>query len=508
MSCCGSLRKQQHEPTRGVEKSMAISYEQPHRVSPPVAEPQERPISRSREWVARSRSLASRTSTRGNFTVKRTLNAYNGPRRPRIGAPSDFRHVGNALPSRREEPRFRPLELSIYQPQNQLSPILPHFTPEELSSPPSHLQDGACPSEVPTHSRSDSALSFRIPRKPLRSSSGRSSDWSGHHQAKPMSLSPQELLVALEKELPKVPQAARLRSMTEPPVYQRVKSALQEKLELEQRLKEIDIILEERRSVYMSSRATSVFEESEEPVPFPLRLPKPSFADRASIPLLDNQRPNTAPSKIVCIPERAKSFTEASAAFSVLPGAEAYRESLPPPPLPLVLQHPHPPLRKKKSFSRVSNWLKGNGTSNNNSLSSISIDIVTNTPKNITAREGFYQCVDLSNYSSNPESHRRPSITSMSITSTLPESDLDEPTLPASWTPQSSPSHGSNRHLRSKKEEIGVTIRGFDSEEQTSIELTRTRTFGQKESNAVLEGWKGGEVTAFVPPRGGVGVAF
>lgn len=86
--------------------------------------------------MSRSKSFASRASSRGSFSVRRKLNAYNGPRRPRmeIGPPSDFRHLENAMPSRRNE-GFRPLELSIYMPQNQLSPILPHFRPDDLSFP-------------------------------------------------------------------------------------------------------------------------------------------------------------------------------------------------------------------------------------------------------------------------------------------------------------------------------------------------------------------------------------
>jgi hypothetical protein len=100
-------------------------------------------------------------------------------------------------------------------------------------------------------------MSFSIPRKPLRSNSRASSEWTARFKPRPDSLSAQELLAALEHELPKAPQPARLRSMTEPPVYERVKSALHEKFELEQRLKDIEEIIEERKSIYMNSRPTS-----------------------------------------------------------------------------------------------------------------------------------------------------------------------------------------------------------------------------------------------------------
>jgi hypothetical protein len=239
----------------GIERPMRIEHQQPRLIPPPIPEPQERPSTRSREWVARSKSFASRASSRGSFSVRRKLNTYNGPRRPRIGAPSDFRHVENSMPRRTE--RFRPLELSIYMPDNQLSPILPHFATDDLSFPTDVLEDLPYPQTAMTsHSRSDSALSFRIPRKPVRSNSG-SSEWTAHFQPRPGSLNAQELLAALEKELPKAPRPARLRAMTEPPAYERVKSALHEKFELEQRLKAIDEVIEERRSIYLSSRPTS-----------------------------------------------------------------------------------------------------------------------------------------------------------------------------------------------------------------------------------------------------------
>ena len=186
--------------------------------------------------------------------MRRKLNTYDGSRRPRIGAPSDFRHVENSMLKRTE--RFRPLELSIYEPNNQFSPILPYFSTDDTTFQPDHVDDQSFPSAAMTHSRSESALSFRIPRKPVRSSSG-TSEWTANFQQRPESLNAQELLAALEKELPIAPKPARLRAMTEPPAYERVKSALYEKYELERRLKDIDEVLEERRSVYFNSRPTS-----------------------------------------------------------------------------------------------------------------------------------------------------------------------------------------------------------------------------------------------------------
>lgn len=270
--------------------------------------------------------------------MRRTLNAYNGPRRPRISGPTEFRHVENALPRRTG---FRPLELSIYMPQNRLSSLMSHFgvvddTPlplgdaGELPYPPAAFSD----------SRSETPSSFQIARKPVRSSSRASgaSEWTAHYKPRPESLSTQQLLEALESDLPKPPAPARLRSMTEPPTYQRVKSALHERYELEQKLKDIEETIEERKSIYMSSRPTSrafsrreniysentgksldvavaLFPNFSEPMPpppdmrtfTPVQLQEPSsFAARVILPHAD-RRPRTAPTnKTVHIPTRLK----------------------------------------------------------------------------------------------------------------------------------------------------------------------------------------------------------
>lgn len=174
-------------------------------------------------------------------------------------------------------------------------------------------------------------------------------------------------------------------------------------------------------------------------------------------------RPRTAPIKpTVHIPVRAKSFTEASAPFS------AIEKEQPPPPLPLVLQQTRPPLRKKKSFSRVSSWLFPSEHNRN-----ISLDSVTNTPKPVTSREGFYQCIE-----AHPRRH------SVSTVSTL-ESTIDEPTATTTWTAHSSPGG------QDKKDEI---------------ELTRIATFGDKEEGIIVTREFG---TMEMPIRmSRVGVAF
>jgi hypothetical protein len=251
MVAAGSNSGLSKESLIDVERPMRIEHHQPHLVPPPIPEPQERPTTRGREWVGKTRAYASRASSRGSFSVRKRLNAYNGPRRPRIGAPTDFRHVGQALQSRNAG--FRPLELSIYAEQ-PLSPLLPHFGP--MGDAPDMPRPDYPPSVI-SHTRSNSAMSFSIPRKPLRSSSRASSDWTAQFKPRPDSLSADELLAKLETDMPRAPPPARLRAMTEPPAYERIKSALHEKFELEQKLKDIDEVIEERRSVYLNSRPTS-----------------------------------------------------------------------------------------------------------------------------------------------------------------------------------------------------------------------------------------------------------
>lgn len=224
---------------------------------------------------------------------------------------------------------------------------------------------------------------------------------------------------------------------------------------------------------------------------------KASFAERVALPLAD-QRPKTAPTKTVHIPTRLKSFTEASATFNSPstppnPPTRLERSLPPPPPLPLVLQAPHPPLRKKKSFSRVSNWLfPGAGSEHSRN---ISLDSVTNTPKPITTREGFYQCIELK------QAHANVSNISVSTVSTL-ESDLDEPTIPTTWTPHSSPGRAP------MKTDVTIRTMSMDSDRnEKSIELTRLRTFGEKDMGPE-ETWRMEAMPVRVPGRNSVGVAF
>ena len=81
-------------------------------------------------------------------------------------------------------------------------------------------------------------------------------------------------------------------------------------------------------------------------------------------------------------------------------------------------------------------------------------------------------------------------------------SDLEAPrTLETSWSPNSSP----GRELTDKELGVSVEIRALsmDSKREESVELSRVRTFGEKEVEAGQQTWgMGGH------GRNSVGVAF
>lgn len=164
-----------------------------------------------------------------------------------------------------------------------------------------------------------------------------------------------------------------------------------------------------------------------EPMPTIPALPpsEPSFAARLNCEV---ERPQTAP---LAVPfehaNRSQTFggepqTQTTASTPTYP----YRDDAPlPPPLPLVLR---PPLRKKKSFSRVSTWLFPERQHSRN----ISLDSVTNLPQPVKGTDGFYQCVP------DGSGAGRQSFDSVGTVTTW-ESDDEHRTVPTTWSPGSTP---------------------------------------------------------------------
>lgn len=118
------------------------------------------------------------------------------------------------------------------------------------------------------------------------------------------------------------------------------------------------------------------------------------------------------------------------------------------PPLPLVLRPP--PLRKKKSFSRVSSWLFPKESYHGRDMS---LDSVTNIPRPVKGTEGFYQCVA-------PGGDGRGSFDSAVSASTW-DSDEGRRTAPTTWSP------GSTHAAKAE-----------------DLRLERTATFGQSSDGA------------------------
>jgi hypothetical protein len=186
----------------------------------------------------------------------------------------------------------------------------------------------------------------------------------------------------------------------------------------------IDSIIE-RQSIYSNSRPTTAYGMQDlEPMPSIPAIPAtaPSFAERLST----DGRPQTAPAQPIQIPKRHTPFAEASARFnSYSPKLERDDLDRPlAPPLPLVLR---PPLRKKKSFSRVSNWLFPGAEHQRD----ISLDSITNLPRPINENDGFYQTL--------APAGRNSLDTVTTASSWETEEEAQSQTVPTTWSPGSSP---------------------------------------------------------------------
>ncbi|KAL2121517.1 hypothetical protein VTJ04DRAFT_5544 [Mycothermus thermophilus] len=393
-------------------------------------------------------------------------------RRLKISEPTNFRHIRSQSfqwpeeqqllskppspprPARSRPRSFRPIELSIYQPNNRLSAILPHVENVVAEPPPVHLAE--IREENDLGERVPSQMSFHLPRSHARRGSS-----------------------ASEGSPPKIPPKSRARAHTSPDterIVERIASAILEKERLQA---EIERVIE-RQSIFLNRPPTLYYDMQFEPMPAIPAVPAaaPSFAERLSA-----ERPRTAPSRsrsphegpgvIQELPELRNTeevqpglFTTPSVIYAaqisstsslIPPSATGFDLPLAPP-LPLVLR---PPLRKKKSFSRVSNWLFQPDESSP-SDPSCSTTSVTSSPRPVKQSDGFYQCLAPS------EAPRRTSVdTSSSVyTWTTRESGEDEdaesktvPTTTA-WSPEQTPKHGS-RHTTPL---IGADRGGFDKE--------------------------------------------
>lgn len=445
---------------------------------------------------AKARVRKSFSSTRTSLSVRRRLRSGSATRL-QISAPTNFRHVASEsfhFPSFEPQivqPRrasFRPLQLSIYQPENVLSPILHHFEPEVSGldrvvtpPPPARVRGGSDADShrsgsgrAMMHERSYSSMSFHVPRR-------------GQPGDSPKFTTPPQRQNASSPPPPQIPPKSRARAFTSPEtemLAERIASAMLEKEKLQELIDEVV----ERQSIYLggSSRPSTAHSMAFstmtglEPMPAIPAFPPtaPSFAERLTSSTANLDRPNTAPMR------SPQYYNESPAPAIPSPAIYSPSRRTPTritvddrplqPPLPLVLR---PPLRKKKSFSRVSTWLFPAGEQ-------VPVDFtsITNRPRPVRGDEGFYQCV-VSPSSSSP---RRDSASSQSASSWETEDD-DERTMPTTWSPGSSPA---------PKTPIVTTADIPDSSLQVAPLRLRTPT-------------KAGETRSTAcPRRESVGVAF
>ncbi|KAH6607856.1 acid phosphatase [Trichoderma cornu-damae] len=370
--------------------------------------------------------------------------------RPRlqISAPFEFRHIDSGsfqfpFPAQRPsrpwespltpdtpETPFEPLQLSILSSGKGLSPMLPDFSsPGEVALPsPVRLPGRPCDDHSPPHKRSHSSTSFHIPRKNVAVNS--------------LSSSPEAPLSNLYSD-----RQARTRPYSPSDmetIKERVANAMNEVEKLQKKIN--DII--EQQSLYTASRpstahsmARTVPDAVEVPVIPALPPAAPSFAERLNTEV---SMPNIGPITASVHISQLEAYEETLDSIRQLPQPMQEERSPPPPPppLPLVLR---PPLRKKKSFSRVSTWLFQEPQSTRNQ----SLDSITNAPRPIKGNEGFYQCM------TPPRKPDRQSTETLDTLSTWSTNDGDR-TAPTAWSPRSTPT----------KKEAGLL-------------LGRTATFGK-----------------------------
>ncbi|KAL2135743.1 hypothetical protein VTI74DRAFT_7113 [Chaetomium olivicolor] len=437
-SCCGSRQKpRSNEPSPrfgSARGGIVVLRDQPAVISPPSAEPvwsSGRAYGKALEREKEKLRLRKSMSRDGGIRKAWFARSSSSIRRLKISGPTNFRHLQSEsfqLPPQtsRSRPRrrsFRPIELSIYQPHNRLSPILPYLECSITPPPPVYTANSSrwesSSGPMLANERSGSTMSFHMPRRHARQVSGVSD----------ASMSP-----------PRIPPKSAARVSAAPNTERIVERIASKMLERERLQAEIDSLVE-RQSIYIGSRPSTVHDmQGFEPMPSIPALPAaaPSFAERLSI-----EGPRTAPSHAtsMTVQEKTLKLTVAAKSQPQAPyssGQEQDGMDRPlAPPLPLVLR---PPLRKKKSFSRVSNWLfqPDETLQGDNSTVSSPSAYITTSPRPIKESDGFYQCV------APPEGLPRTSMETSSSVYTYNTGEDDDseedgtktvPTTTAAWTP-------------------------------------------------------------------------
>lgn len=424
------------------EKSFVPVYQQPSFTPPPWNEPMRHRRGPSPSWEQAPGKRHDHDQA-GLSLRERFFPSKSKPRRPQISAPTDFVHLTSGAPGPSEyqvpeiivetaQPRsrqrsFRPLELNIHNSNGRLSSMLPYFgCPNPPVTPPGRIMDPSSSSEdsiVLKHQQSSSTMSFRIPRKPtpLGSVFDSSPDSDIIHRPSPARLRAQA--------------SSESTTATMDELIERVATAMKERDNLQD---QIDDAIE-RQSIYVSSRpgtAHSMANANMEPMPQVPALPPnaPSFSERIS---LDHPRhtPMRKPVAALAPPPRSLSRDQTvhglSLSRGVMPPPKSLargRAGLAPSSLSRRAGDPPPPLRKKKSFSRVSTWLGFPAEISDNAVFG---SVRARSPPALR-EAGLYEV---------RPAHRKASFRSDDTVSdwTSDDTELDVQTLPTTnWSPSSS----------------------------------------------------------------------
>lgn len=383
------------------EKPPVVLHQQPLLMAPPPSyEPMDTRAAFSyKEQAPRRRKWLGSEPGDPSLSLRKHLRLRprwsSRPRRPQISAPSDFRHLNSGsyhipdydISQPRQAPRpssFRPLHINF----DSLTPMLPHFeTVKGPRTPPNRIIGAYQTSPDSSPDRSLSPMSIHIPRKPTPTGS--------------VFDSPNSSVV-------KHPGPAHLKTVSPPAVHpsiddliERIANAMLERDQIQDRIE--DAV--ELASVYTAvSRSPSIASRRAgslrsvpsrrfidmEPMPDIPALPPnaPSFSERLSY-----DRPRTAPPKTsspgphFVLPLAGTDFNIKQEPLRRRPVGEQVLS----PPLPLQYR---PPLRKKKSFSRVADWL-----GRQERTSRAGSEPITNSPLPVQPNKGHYEVVATNDWS-------------------------------------------------------------------------------------------------------------
>ncbi|PFH62705.1 hypothetical protein XA68_12383 [Ophiocordyceps unilateralis] len=287
--------------------------------------------SESHESGRKSRHVAK--AGRKGLSTRSRPSSDAASRRPLISAPSNFRHLqsgpGSQSPAMQQEPPLTPFESGSYTPDSRQSPVSPHFSISSctLSPPPACFSCRA--GEGDRRRLRHGNDMFHIPRRQVNSVSPVGSSQDGT----PPRIPPK---AQGRSRVSTAPEMAALR--------ERVAGAMNE---VERLQRQIDEVVE-RQSLYANSRpstshSTGRILPAMQPMPSVPALPPvaPSFAERLNS---DGDRSpieaqKTSGDATAASPTQLRLCQEGGQL------AAAGRVT------------PRPPLRKKKSFTHVSDWL-------------------------------------------------------------------------------------------------------------------------------------------------------